>query len=54
MSEGTASGRPQSALDTILAATAVANDCVFVTDNEKEFTGLNVLNPMRPTGKNKS
>jgi toxin FitB len=54
MSEGTASGRPKSALDTIIAATAVANDCVIVTDNEKDFTGLNVLNPMRSTGKNKS
>ena len=54
MSEGTASGDPRSALDTILAATAVANDCGIVTDNEKDFTGLNALNPMRPTGKNKS
>ena len=54
MSEGTASGRPKSALDIIIAATAVANDCVIVTDNEKDFTGLNVLNPMRPPGKNKS
>lgn len=54
MSEGTASGGPRSALDSIIAATAVANDCVIVTDNEKDFTGLNVLNPMRPTGKNKS
>ena len=54
MSEGTASGRPKSALDTIIAATAVANDCVIVTDNEKDFTGLNVLNPVRPPGKTKS
>jgi toxin FitB len=54
MSEGTASGRPKSALDTIIAATAVANDCVIVTDNEKDFTGQNVLNPMRPLSKNKS
>jgi toxin FitB len=54
MSQGTASERPRSALDTIIAATAVANDCVIVTDNEKDFTGLNVLNPMRPSGKNKS
>jgi predicted nucleic acid-binding protein len=54
MSEGTASGRSKSALDTIIAATAVANDCVIVTDNEKDFTGQNVLNPMRPLSKNKS
>jgi predicted nucleic acid-binding protein len=53
MSERTASGALRSALDTIRAATAVANDCVIITDNEKDFTGLNVLNPMRPTGKYK-
>jgi len=54
MSEGTASGHPKSALDIIIAATALANGCVIVTDNEKDFAGLNVLNPLRPAGKNKS
>ena len=39
MSEGTGSGRPRSALDTIVAAIAEANDCVVVTDNEKDFPG---------------
>jgi predicted nucleic acid-binding protein len=47
ISEGFSAGRPRSALDTIIAATAVANDCVIVTDNEKDFAGLNVLNPLR-------
>ena len=47
MSDGSSAGRPRSALDTIIAATAVANDCVIVTDNEKDFAGLNVLNPLR-------
>ena len=47
MSDGTSKGKPRSALDTIIAATAVANDCVIVTDNEKDFAGLNVLNPLR-------
>jgi len=52
MSDGSSAGRPRSALDTIIAATAVANDCVIVTDNEKDFAGLNVLNPMRAHGGN--
>ncbi len=47
MAEGTAKGRPRSALDMIIAAVAEANDCVIVTDNEKDFTGLNFINPLR-------
>ena len=47
MSEGTRTGRPRSALDTIIAATAVVNDCVIVTDNERDFAGLDALNPLR-------
>lgn len=47
MSEGIKAGRPRSALDMILAAIAEANDCVVVTDNEKDFAGLNFINPMR-------
>ncbi len=37
MAEGTATGRPRSALDMIIAAVAEANDCVVVSDNEKDF-----------------
>ena len=37
---GKASGRPRSGLDTIIAAIAVANDCVVVTDNERDFIGM--------------
>src|SRR5882757_6040531 len=48
MADGKAIGRPRSSLDTIIAAVAEANDCVVVTDNEKEFAGIDVLNPMRP------
>jgi predicted nucleic acid-binding protein len=48
MAEGTNAGRPRSGLDMILAATAEANDCVLVTDNEKHFAGLKFINPMRP------
>lgn len=47
MAEGTAVGRPRSALDMIIAATALANDCVVVTDNERDFVGLGAINPIR-------
>jgi len=47
MAEGTAKGRPRSALDMIVAAIAEANGCVIVTDNEKDFTGLKFINPTR-------
>jgi hypothetical protein len=45
MAEGTAKGQPRSALDTIIAAVAMANGCVVVTANEKDFRGVKVLNP---------
>jgi predicted nucleic acid-binding protein len=47
MADGTAKGRPRSALDMIIAAIAEANGCVVVTDNEKDFTGLKFVNPLR-------
>jgi toxin FitB len=47
MADGTAKGRPRSALDMIIAAIAAANDCVVVTDNEKDFSELKFLNPLR-------
>jgi hypothetical protein len=47
MSEGVASGRPRSALDMIIASTALANDCIVVTDNERDFANLNIHNPLR-------
>jgi predicted nucleic acid-binding protein len=47
MADGKAKGRPRSALDTIIAAVAEANDCVVVTDNEKDFAEIEVLNPLR-------
>jgi toxin FitB len=47
MSEGRAAGKPRSDLDMIIAAVAETNECVIVTDNEKHFSGLNVLNPLR-------
>lgn len=47
MAEGTSRGRPRSAIDMMMAAIAEANDCVVVTDNEKDFAGLTIVNPMR-------
>ncbi len=47
MAEGTVMGRSRSALDMIIAAVAEANDCVVVTDNEKEFAGVKIVNPLR-------
>jgi toxin FitB len=50
MADGTAAGRPRSALDMIIAAIAEANDCIVVTDNEKDFDGLKIFNPLRAAG----
>jgi len=47
MAAGKAQGRPGSALDTIIAAVAEANGCVVVTDNEKDFVGIETVNPLR-------
>ncbi|SEO23049.1 hypothetical protein SAMN04489859_10497 [Paracoccus alcaliphilus] len=47
MADGKAAGRPHSALDMIIASVAGANDCIVVTDNEKDFAGLEFVNPLR-------
>jgi toxin FitB len=47
MADGTAKGRPRSALDMIIAAIAKVNECVVVTDNEKDFAGVDFINPTR-------
>jgi predicted nucleic acid-binding protein len=48
MAEGSAAGRPRSALDMIIAAIAVAHDCVVVTLNERHFLGIvDLVNPLR-------
>lgn len=47
MAEGKAKGRPRSGLDTIIAAIAQANECVVVTDNEKDFYDSEIINPIR-------
>jgi len=42
-----ADGTPRSPLDMIVAAVAEANNCILVTDNEKDFAGLKIVNPLR-------
>ena len=49
MADGKTRGRPRGALDTIIAAVAEAYGCVVVTGNEKDFPGIDVINPMRRT-----
>lgn len=47
MAEGTAAGRPRSALDMVLAATAAAHGMVVATANERHFRDVGVawINP---------
>jgi predicted nucleic acid-binding protein len=47
MAEGKGRGRPRSALDMIIAAVAEVNGCVVVTDNDKDFYGIETINPVR-------
>jgi predicted nucleic acid-binding protein len=47
MADGKGRGRPRSALDTIIAAVAEVGGCVVVTGNEKDFEGVEVVNPLR-------
>jgi len=47
MAQGKAAGRQRSALDTIVAAVAQSNNCIIVTDNERDFQGIEIINPLR-------
>jgi predicted nucleic acid-binding protein len=47
MADGKRQGRPRGALDTIIAAVAEAHGCTVVTDNERDFADLEVINPLR-------
>jgi hypothetical protein len=47
MAHRTAAGRPRNPLDMMIAAVAEANDCVVVTDNERDFAGVRIVNPLR-------
>ena len=46
MAEGTVAGRLRSAFEMMIKAIAGANDCVVVTDNERNFVGVQILNLM--------
>jgi len=47
MAAGTLRGRPRSALDTMIAAVALTNGCIVVTDNQKDFADVETCNPLR-------
>jgi hypothetical protein len=47
MADGKAAGRPRSELEMIITSIAAANDCVVVTDNEKDFADIAFVNPLR-------
>jgi toxin FitB len=47
ISEGRVTGRPRSDCDMIVASIAEVNYCLLVTENEKHFPGIAILNPLR-------
>ena len=47
MAKGKTTGKPRKGLDMIIAAIAGANECVVATDNERDFVGVQIVNPMR-------
>ena len=47
MAQGKSQGRPRSPFDMIVAAIAEANNCIVVSDNERHFAGLKIVNPLR-------
>ncbi len=50
VAEGKLAGRPRGGLDMIIAAVAAANDCVVVTNNERDFAGIESINPISGGG----
>ena len=40
-------GRPLPVRDSIIAATALANNLEVVTENEDDFVGVDTVNPLR-------
>jgi predicted nucleic acid-binding protein len=47
MADSRAKGRPRSGFDTTIPAVAETNGCIVVTDNEKDFPGIEIINPLR-------
>ena len=50
MADGRRIGQSRSPLDMIIASVAQAHGCTIVTDNERDFAGLDAINPMRRSG----
>ena len=50
VADGKLAGRPRGGLDMIIAAVASANDCVVVTNNERDFAGIESINPISGGG----
>lgn len=46
MAEAKAAGQPRNARAMIIATVAAANRCVVATDNENDFDGQQIFNPM--------
>ena len=47
MAYGRTSGKPRSEIDMFIAAIAQTHDCIVVTDNERDFEGVETVNPLR-------
>jgi toxin FitB len=47
MVEGKEAGITRDAIDMIIASIAEANNCIIVTDNERDFVGLKIINPIK-------
>ena len=47
VAEGKAVGQPRNALDMIIAAVSETHGRIMVMDNEKDFRGIGIVNPLR-------
>lgn len=47
MTDGRSKGRPCDAFDMLIAEIAATRDCIIVTDNTRDFSGVDTINPMR-------
>jgi toxin FitB len=47
MVEGKEAGITRDAIDMIIASIAEVNNCIIVTDNERDFVGLKIINPIK-------
>jgi toxin FitB len=45
--EGKEAGITRDAIDMIIASIAEVNNCIIVTDNERDFVGLKIINPIK-------